>query len=65
MRAVHLHALNLRLERRFYQGFSVLMNYTYSKLMDDVGSADGQGDKTVQSVDSSERRGIEPARSEA
>jgi len=28
------------------------VNYTYGRLMDDVGGADGQGTKTVQSVDS-------------
>jgi hypothetical protein len=46
------HALNIRAERRFDHGLSVLLNYTYSRLMDDVGGADGQGAKTVQSVDS-------------
>jgi hypothetical protein len=30
---------------------SLLMNYTRSRLNDDVGGADGQGGKTVQSVD--------------
>jgi TonB dependent receptor len=46
------HAMTVRLERRFYQGLSVGLNYTYSRLLDDVGGADGQGGKTVQSVDS-------------
>ena len=46
------HALNVRAERRFYQGVSVLLNSTYGRLLDDVGGADGQGGKTVQSVDS-------------
>jgi hypothetical protein len=46
------HAMTIRLERRFYQGLSILLNYTYSRLLDDVGGADGQGAKTVQSVDS-------------
>jgi hypothetical protein len=46
------HALTARVERRFSQGLSVLANYTFGKLMDDVGGADGQGGKTVQSFDS-------------
>jgi hypothetical protein len=46
------NALNVRLERRFGQGVSGLLNYTYGRLMDDVGGPDGQGGKTVQSVDS-------------
>ncbi|ODS59287.1 MAG: hypothetical protein ABS36_02225 [Acidobacteria bacterium SCN 69-37] len=46
------HAMTARVERRFSQGFSLLANYTYGKLMDDVGGADGQGGKTVQSFDS-------------
>jgi hypothetical protein len=46
------HAMNVRAERRFHQGLSVLLNYTYGRLLDDVGGADGQGAKTVQSVDS-------------
>ena len=33
-------------------GLSILANYTFGKLMDDVGGADGQGGKTVQSFDS-------------
>jgi hypothetical protein len=45
-------ALNVRLERRLSSGFSALLNYTYSRLMDDVGGPDGQGGKTVQSIDS-------------
>jgi hypothetical protein len=46
------HAMTTRVERRFNQGLSVLANYTFGKLMDDVGGADGQGAKTVQSFDS-------------
>jgi Carboxypeptidase regulatory-like domain len=46
------HAVTARVERRFSQGLSLLANYTYGKLMDDVGGADGQGGKTVQSFDS-------------
>src|SRR5262249_24898776 len=46
------HAMTVRLERRFSKGLSVLSNYTFGKLMDDVGGADGQGAKTVQSFDS-------------
>jgi hypothetical protein len=45
-------AMNLRVERRFSNGLSILMNYTLSRLNDDVGGADGQGSKTVQSIDS-------------
>ncbi len=45
-------ALTMRVERRFGSGFSALLNYTRSRLMDDVGGPDGQGGKTVQSVDS-------------
>jgi outer membrane receptor protein involved in Fe transport len=44
-------AMILRVERRFSQGLSLLGNYTLSRLMDDVGGADGQGGKTVQSFD--------------
>ena len=32
--------------------YSILTNYTFGRLMDDVGGADGQGGKTVQSFDS-------------
>jgi outer membrane receptor protein involved in Fe transport len=46
------HALNLRVERRLQKGLSLLMNYTMSRLFDDVGGADGTGGKTVQSIDS-------------
>jgi hypothetical protein len=46
------NAVTARVERRFSQGLSVLANYTYGKLMDDVGGVDGQGAKTVQSFDS-------------
>jgi hypothetical protein len=45
-------ALTTRVERRLANGFSALLNYTYSRLMDDVGGPDGQGGKTVQSIDS-------------
>ena len=44
--------MTMRLERRFSKGLSILGNYTFGKLMDDVGGADGQGTKTVQSFDS-------------
>ena len=46
------HAMTVRLERRFSHGLSILGNYTFGRLMDDVGGADGQGAKTVQSFDS-------------
>ncbi len=46
------NAMTARLKSRFTQGFSVLSNYTFGKLMDDAGGADGQGGKTVQSFDS-------------
>jgi hypothetical protein len=46
------NAGTLRVERRFAQGFSALFNYTYSRLLDDVGGSDGQGGKGVQSFDS-------------
>jgi hypothetical protein len=46
------HAMTTRVEKRFSQGLSFLANYTFGKLMDDVGGADGQGAKTVQSFDS-------------
>lgn len=48
------HAVSARVERRFSQGVSVLANYTFGRLMDDVGGADGQGAKVVQSFDSYE-----------
>src|SRR5262249_1097273 len=44
-------AMIVRLERRFSKGLSVLSNYTFGRLTDDVGGADGQGAKTVQSFD--------------
>ncbi len=46
------NAMTARLERRFSHGLSALANYTFGKLKDDVGGADGQGGKTVQSFDS-------------
>jgi hypothetical protein len=46
------HAMTIRLEHRYSHGLSVLANYTLSKLLDDVGGPDGQGGKTVQSIDS-------------
>lgn len=52
---------NLRIEKRLSQGLQLLLNYTYSKALDDVGGEDqtsqpsqaGQGSlgKTFQSVD--------------
>jgi hypothetical protein len=45
------NAMTARVEKRFSKGLSLLANYTYGKLMDDVGGADGQGGKTVQSFD--------------
>ncbi len=42
---------NFRIERRFAQGFSALLNYTRGHSVDDVGGADGQNSKGVQSVD--------------
>jgi hypothetical protein len=53
-------SLNLRAERRLWQGITFLVNYTYSKLLDNVGGAEadadnsvdtGRGGKSVQSVD--------------
>jgi hypothetical protein len=44
--------MTVRLEHRFSSGVSVLANYTLSRLLDDVGGPDGQGGKTVQSIDS-------------
>jgi hypothetical protein len=32
---------NLRIERRFDNGFQMLLNYTYSKALDDVGGSNG------------------------
>ena len=46
------NAMTTRVERRFSHGLSMLANYTFGKLKDDVGGADGQGGKTVQSFDS-------------
>ena len=51
------HAMTTRVERRFSQGLSMLANYTFGQLKDDVGGADGQGGKTVQSFDSFKPRG--------
>jgi hypothetical protein len=45
------NAVTARVEKRFSQGLSLLANYTRGQLMDDVGGADGQGGKTVQSFD--------------
>jgi len=55
------HALNLRLERRFSGGLFGLVNYTFSKLTDDVGgtnvadnggaAGNELGSKRVQTVD--------------
>ena len=45
------NAVTARVEKRFSHGLSILANYTRGKLMDDVGGADGQGGKTVQSFD--------------
>jgi hypothetical protein len=45
-------ALTTRIDHRFSYGMSVLANYTFSQLKDDVGGPDGQGGKTVQSIDS-------------
>ncbi len=42
---------NFRIEHRFSQGFSALMNYTRGHLVDDVGGADGSNGKSAQSVD--------------
>jgi hypothetical protein len=58
------NSLNLRAERRLWQGMTFLVNYTYSKLLDNVGGAEGDADnsvdtgrggKLVQSVDSIEQ----------
>jgi hypothetical protein len=54
------HSLNVRLERRFAQGISFLLNYTLSRSLDNVGGPEpgngcicnqGNGFKNVQSVD--------------
>lgn len=45
------NAFTARVEKRFSHGLSLLANYTRGQLMDDVGGADGQGGKTVQSFD--------------
>ncbi len=50
-RAIY-NGLNIRMERRFSNGLSVLANYTMSSLIDNVGGTDGQGSKTVQGCDS-------------
>src|SRR5579883_376487 len=54
------NAFNLRIERRFTDGISILMNYTYSHLLDNVGgpeadsgggpTAGGQGQKPYQTL---------------
>jgi hypothetical protein len=54
---------NLRVQRRFADGFQMLFNYTYSKALDDTGGSDtylgnpgagaGSGGKPYQQVDSS------------
>ena len=36
----NFNALNLRLQKRFSNGFQLLFNYTYSHLIDDVGGSD-------------------------
>jgi len=54
------NSLNVRVERRFAQGVSFLLNYTLSRNMDDVGGPEpgnmgianqGNGFKNIQSVD--------------
>ena len=54
------NSLNLRVERRLWHGMTFLFNYTYAKMLDDVGGAEitadnpvqtGTGGKTQQSVD--------------
>ena len=54
------NSLNLRAERRLWHGMSFLFNYTFSKMLDDVGGAEitannpvqtGTGGKVQQSVD--------------
>jgi hypothetical protein len=66
---------NVRVQRRFANGFQLLFNYTYSKSLDDVGGSDstfgtgtvGQANtsngKNFQSVDSSTKSvyGLDPA----
>ena len=53
-------SLNFRAERRLWQGMTFLFNYTYAKMLDDVGGAEivannpfqtGTGGKTQQAVD--------------
>lgn len=53
-------SFNFRAERRLWQGMTFLVNYTYAKLLDNVGGAEadadnsvsgGRGSKGVQSVD--------------
>ena len=56
-------SVNVRAQRRFANGFQLLLNYTYGKLLDDTGGADtslgnpgqgsGTGGKTFQQVDDS------------
>ncbi len=58
----NFNALNLRLQKRFSDGFQLLFNYTYSRMLDDVGGSDsglgagpatgyGQFSAVPQSVD--------------
>jgi hypothetical protein len=46
------NAMTVRLEHRFKHGMSVLANYTWSHMLDNVGGPDGQGGKGAQSVES-------------
>jgi hypothetical protein len=57
----NFHSLNVRLNKRFSDGLQVLFNYTYSRLLDDVGGSDsglgagpatgfGASGKTPQSI---------------
>ena len=41
----NFNALNLRLQKRFSDGFQFLFNYTWSKLLDDVGGSDNSAEK--------------------
>ena len=58
----HFESGQLRIERRFADGFQLLFNYTYSKALDDAGGADntlnsnggtGSNGKQFQTVDDS------------
>ncbi len=44
------NALIVKVEQRLAKGMQILVNYTMSKPMDDVGGPDGTGGKTAQSV---------------